>query len=93
MERDVDIAAQDVRDKISTMRAELPLDSEPPVVEKLDPDATPILGIVLSGQSSIRELSLYADDVIKPRLESINGVGGVQLLAIAIAKSASGSAR
>lgn len=80
MERDIDVAAQDVRDKISTMRAELPLDSEPPVVEKLDPDASPILGIVLSGQSSIRELSMYADDVIKPRLESINGVGGVQLL-------------
>ncbi len=80
MERDIDIAAQDVRDKISTMRSELPLEAEPPVIEKLDPDSAPILGIVLSGQTSIRELSLYADDVIKPRLESINGVGGVRLV-------------
>ena len=80
MDRDIDIAAQDVRDKVSTMRSDLPLDSEPPVIEKLDPDAAPILGIVLSGQTSIRELSLYADDVIKPRLESIGGVGGVRLV-------------
>ncbi len=80
MDRDIDVAAQDVRDKVSTMRSELPLAAEPPVIEKLDPDAAPILGIVLSGQTSIRELSLYADDVIKPRLESINGVGGVRLV-------------
>ena len=80
MDRDIDVAAQDVRDKVSTMRSELPLAAEPPVIEKLDPDAAPILGIVVSGQTSIRELSLYADDVIKPRLEAINGVGGVRLV-------------
>ncbi len=79
LERNVDVAAQDVRDKVSSIRSELPLDSEPPLIEKFDPDASPILGIVLSGQTSIRELSQYADDVIKPRLESINGVGGVKL--------------
>jgi HAE1 family hydrophobic/amphiphilic exporter-1 len=79
LNRNVDVAAQDVRDKIAAIRSELPLDSEPPVIEKFDPDDAPILSIVLSGQSSIRELSRYADDVIKPRLESIGGVGGVQL--------------
>lgn len=79
LERDVDVAAQDVRDKISSIRSELPLDSEPPVIEKFDPDSAPILGIVLSGQTSIRNLTLLADDVLKPRLESINGVGGVKL--------------
>lgn len=79
LERNVDVAAQDVRDKISSIRSELPLDSEPPVIEKFDPDSAPILGIVLSGQTSIRNLTLLADDVLKPRLESINGVGGVKL--------------
>lgn len=79
LERDVDVAAQDVRDKVSSIRSELPLDSEPPVIEKFDPDSAPILGIVLSGQTSIRNLTLLADDVLKPRLESINGVGGVKL--------------
>ena len=80
LERDVDIAAQDVRDKIAAIRAKLPVDAEAPVVEKFDPDAAPVLGIVLAGQTSIRELSQFADDVIKPRLESINGVGGVSLV-------------
>ena len=79
LERDVDVAAQDVRDKISSIRSELPLDLEPPVIEKFDPDSAPILGIVLSGQTSIRNLTLFADDEVKPRLEAINGVGGVKL--------------
>lgn len=79
LERDVDIAAQDVRDKIAAIRGELPIESEAPVVEKFDPDSAPILGIVLAGEASIRDLTIFADDVIKPRIESINGVGGVQL--------------
>jgi len=79
LERDVDIAAQDVRDKLSAVQAELPLDAEAPVVDKFDPDAAPILGIVLSGPASIRDLTLLADDTIKPQIESINGVGGVKI--------------
>ncbi len=77
--RNIDVAAQDVRDKISSILAELPSAAEAPVVEKFDPDSAPILGIVLSGTASIRDLSAFAKDVLKPRIESINGVGGVQL--------------
>lgn len=77
--RDVDVAAQDVRDKIAAIRAELPVDSEAPVINKFDPDAAPIMSIVLAGDASIRDLTLFADDVLKPKLEAINGVGGVQL--------------
>ncbi len=79
LERDIDIAAQDVRDKISAIGDQLPDDTDAPVVEKFDPDSAPILGIVIAGKASIRDLTLYADDVVKPRIESINGVGGVQL--------------
>ncbi|MEZ6077868.1 MAG: efflux RND transporter permease subunit [Pirellulaceae bacterium] len=79
LDRDVDVVAQDVRDKIASVRAELPIDSEAPVVNKFDPDAAPIMSIVLAGDASIRELTLFADDVLKPRIEAINGVGGVQL--------------
>ncbi|WP_013627301.1 efflux RND transporter permease subunit [Rubinisphaera brasiliensis] len=79
LKRDVDVAAQDVRDKIAGIRGQLPSDSEAPVVEKFDPDSAPILGIVLAGNASIRDLTVFADDVVKPRIESINGVGGVQL--------------
>ncbi|MHC4176984.1 MAG: efflux RND transporter permease subunit, partial [Planctomycetota bacterium] len=80
LERDVDAASQDVRDKVAAIRADLPLDIEPPVVEKFDPDSAPILSIVLSGPTSIRRLTRYADDKIKPRIEGIEGVGSVRLV-------------
>jgi HAE1 family hydrophobic/amphiphilic exporter-1 len=80
LERDVDAAAQDVRDKVSTVRRDLPDDVEPPVIEKLDPDASPILAIALSGQKPIRELTEFADDVVKERLERVGGVGSVEIV-------------
>lgn len=79
LERDIDVAAQDVRDKIAAAAAELPTDAEAPVIDKFDPDSAPVLGIVLAGDASIRELTIFADDVLKPSIESIAGVGGVQL--------------
>ncbi len=79
LKRNVDVAAQDVRDKIAAIRDELPNDSEAPVVEKFDPDSAPILGLILAGNASIRDLTIFADDVVKRRIESVNGVGGVRL--------------
>ena len=80
LEQDINVASQDVRDKVASIRADLPLGIEPPVVEKFDPDSAPILSIVLSGPTSIRELTRYADDRIKPRIEGIEGVGSVKLV-------------
>lgn len=76
LERDVNIAAQDVRDKVSGAVGDLPLDAEPPVVQKLDINTQPMLWIALSGLDK-RTLSDYADRVVKPRLESVTGVGNV----------------
>ncbi len=64
----------------STVRRDLPDDVEPPVIDKLDPDAAPILAVALSGTRSIRELTEYADDVVKERLERVNGVGSVEIV-------------
>jgi hydrophobe/amphiphile efflux-1 (HAE1) family protein len=77
--RDVDVAAQDVRDRVSRARRELPQEAEAPVVRKLDPDARAIMWIALTGDDSWGEmrLSTYADEVIKPRLENLRGVGRV----------------
>ena len=50
LERDSDSAAQDVRDKISTILAKFPKDTDPPIVEKFDPDSAPVLGIVVSAR-------------------------------------------
>lgn len=80
LNRNIDVASQDVRDKVAGIRAELPTEIEAPVVEKFDPDSAPILSIVLSGPTSIRELTRLADDVIKPQIEGIEGVGSVKLV-------------
>jgi len=78
LERDIDVAAQDVRDKVAGATGELPLDVEPPVVEKFDVNAQPWLWIALAGLDK-RALSDYAEMVLKPRLQSLPGVGNVIL--------------
>jgi len=76
LERDIDIAAQDVRDKVSGAVGELPLDAEPPVVQKFDVNSQPMLWMALAGLDA-RELSDYADQVVKPQLQAVPGVGNV----------------
>ena len=80
LERDIDVASQEVRDKVAGIRADLPQEIDPPVIEKFDPDSAPILSVVVSGPTSIRNLTVYADDVLKPRIESIEGVGSVRIV-------------
>ncbi|MFW6236113.1 MAG: efflux RND transporter permease subunit, partial [Desulfovibrionales bacterium] len=79
--RDQDIAAQDVRDRVSRARRELPDGVDEPIVRKLDPDARAIMWIALTGGDrwDAVELSQYADETIKPRLESIRGVGQIMI--------------
>lgn len=79
LERDIDLAVQDVREKISSIRSKLPRDIDEPVIEKVDPDATPILWLALTGEKSPRELSTYADEVLKEQLQKISGVGAIRL--------------
>jgi HAE1 family hydrophobic/amphiphilic exporter-1 len=80
LETKVDEAAQEVRDKVSAVLRELPKEVEPPMVEKLDLGAAPILSLVLSGQIQTRALTDVADDEIKPRLQKILGVGGIDIV-------------
>jgi HAE1 family hydrophobic/amphiphilic exporter-1 len=77
---DVHQKAQDVRDKVAGARGDLPTETEPPVIDRVDPDAAPILSIMLAGPQSIRTLSELADKKIKPRLERVPGVGSVSLV-------------
>ncbi|MFN0121555.1 MAG: efflux RND transporter permease subunit [Blastocatellia bacterium] len=80
LNRDLDAAAQDVRDKINTILPLLPRNIDLPTVEKLDPDASPILTLSVASNRSVREMSEYADKVLRRQLESVNGVGQVVLL-------------
>ncbi|PYV90790.1 MAG: AcrB/AcrD/AcrF family protein [Acidobacteria bacterium] len=81
LERDVEQAAQDVREKISSVLGDLPPDVQPPLVEKFDPDSTPIMSITIASKiRSLREITEITDKRIKRRLETINGVGQVLMV-------------
>src|SRR5687768_16357842 len=80
LSRDIDVAAQDVRDRVATVLRRLPRDARPPVIGKSDNDQAPVLTIALSGERSLRELNDLADRVVKPRLERSAGVGEVRVV-------------
>lgn len=79
LETNPDVAVQDVRDKIGAIRGEMPQDIEEPVVSRFDPMTSPIVSLAVSGELSKRELSKIVDDLIKKRVETINGVGAISL--------------
>ncbi|MBP6940537.1 MAG: efflux RND transporter permease subunit [Syntrophorhabdaceae bacterium] len=79
LERDIDLAVQDVREKVSTIRSKLPTDIDEPIIQKVDPDATPVLWFALHGDKSPRDLSTYANEVLKEQFQRINGVGALRL--------------
>jgi HAE1 family hydrophobic/amphiphilic exporter-1 len=80
LEKDGDVAAQEVRDKVNTVLAELPRAADPPIVEKIDPDSAPVLSIALSGSAPTRDITEFADKTLKRQLESTLGVGQVRLI-------------
>lgn len=80
LERDVDQAVQDVRDEVSSILGDLPEDIDPPIIQKFDIGAAPILSLVVSGPQSVRELTRIADDVVKTRIQTIPGVGNVDII-------------
>src|SRR5687767_5925990 len=80
LDREIEAAAQDVRDKVSRVRGLLPEDVEEPVIAKQEADAFPIMFLALTSESySLMELSDIADREIKPRLQTIPGVSGAPI--------------
>ncbi|HEY7714412.1 MAG TPA: efflux RND transporter permease subunit [Candidatus Binatia bacterium] len=80
LDRDIDTAAQDVRDRVATALNRLPRDIDPPVISKFNNENQPILTIAISGDRSLRELTELADKVVKVQLERSAGVGEVRLV-------------
>jgi HAE1 family hydrophobic/amphiphilic exporter-1 len=80
LNRDLETAAQDVRDRVTTLGRRLPEDATPPVVQKFDNDSTPVLTIALSGNRSIRELTELGDNTARIQLERVGGVGEVRVV-------------
>ena len=77
LDRDIDSAAQDVRDRVATVLRDLPSDTQPPLIAKIDNDAMPILTLAVAGQRSQRELTEIADKLVRRALERSRGVGEV----------------
>ncbi|MGE5244310.1 MAG: efflux RND transporter permease subunit [Betaproteobacteria bacterium] len=77
LERDIETAVQDVRDKVATIVRQFPRDTLPPVIQKIDPDAAPILTVVVSAPRDPKEITEIADKQIKQVLETVKDVGEV----------------
>jgi hydrophobe/amphiphile efflux-1 (HAE1) family protein len=77
LEKDPDVAAQEIRDKVNGVVPNLPKEIELPTVTRIDPDATPVITLTVSADKPIREVTEMADRVIRRRLEGIQGVGQV----------------
>jgi HAE1 family hydrophobic/amphiphilic exporter-1 len=80
LEKDADVAAQEVRDRVNTILRDLPRDADPPVIAKIDPDAIPVLSVAVSAPLPIRDVTEFADKTLRRRIESVLGVGQVQLI-------------
>ena len=80
LDRNIEAAAQDVRDRVATVLRDLPEDADPPVISKFDNDQTPVITLALSGERSLRELTEWADKIVKVQLERSVGVGEVRIV-------------
>ncbi len=80
LERDIETATQDIRDRVNTALRDLPEDALPPVVQKFDNDSAPVLSLALSADRPLRELTELADKIVKARLERAGGVGEARVI-------------
>ncbi|CAN5348917.1 efflux RND transporter permease subunit [soil metagenome] len=80
LEKDVNVAAQEVENRVQTVIPNLPETAKQPTVQKLDTDAAPVLRISVSAPTSLREVTETAKHKIKERIESINGVGQISII-------------
>jgi hydrophobe/amphiphile efflux-1 (HAE1) family protein len=80
LEKNGDVAAQEVRDHVSNALPDLPKGIDPPVISRFDPDAAPILLVTLHGPGGVRDLTELADKLVRRQIESINGVGQVTIV-------------
>lgn len=79
LEREIESAAQDVREKVAGALRQLPPNILPPIIQKADPDSDPVISMVVAGDRSLRETTEIADKKIKRVLETVDGVGEVTL--------------
>ena len=79
LDKKVDVAFNEVQSKVNQVLRRLPKDADPPVVAKVETGASPIMWLALRGDRTQQQLNQYALNVLKKRLETVNGVGEVRL--------------
>jgi hydrophobic/amphiphilic exporter-1 (mainly G- bacteria), HAE1 family len=80
IEKNRDVAAQEVRDKVSTILSQLPVGTDSPIIDKFDLNAAPVMTIAVSGRRPMQEITEIARKQIKENLEGLSGVGAVILV-------------
>lgn len=80
LEKDADVAAEEVRSKVSVAVSQLPPDAEQPVVQRFDVGSVPVISYAVSADANLRDVYEYVDKVVRRRLETVPGVGEVQVL-------------
>lgn len=79
LDKDLDVAYNEVQSRVSQILRRLPDDVDPPIVRKVETNASPIMWMGLTGDRTMQQLNLYGLNVIKKKLETIKGVGEVRL--------------
>ena len=80
LERNRDLAAQDVRDKVNSILSRLPPGTETPIVDKFEVDATPVFSVAVSSPRDLKELTFLVDRRLKENLETVQDVGAIQMI-------------
>ena len=79
LEKDPEVASQEVRDKVSGVIRQLPLSADAPIVQKSDPNSTPIIQYAISRPGSVVDLTQFVTKEIQEKVETVDGVGDVQI--------------
>lgn len=79
LEKDIEVAFNEVQSKVNAILPELPEDAKPPVLAKVEIGSAPVMWLVLQGDRTLQQLNRYARYVLKKRLETVDGVGEVRI--------------
>ncbi|MDO9051681.1 MAG: efflux RND transporter permease subunit [Methylotenera sp.] len=79
LDKNIDAAYNEVQAKVNQVLRRLPADTDPPIIQKVDTNASAVIWLALSGDRTIQQLNLYANNVLKKKFETINGVGEVTI--------------
>ena len=79
LNKNIDVAYNEVQSKVNQVLKRLPTEIDPPTVQKVDTNASPVIWLALSGDRTIQQLNLYANNILKKKFETIQGIGEVRL--------------